>query len=116
MKNRTSPAARGQRSRGLPRLGWSAAAGLAAAAAVTAFVDTVRHAALIKGAAQPVAGGQKLSPGFILACDFAVTWVIVTAIVFIAAVAAARRARRVTRQDGVPAARRGRRRAAARGW
>ena len=83
---------------------------------MTVLVDTARHAALAKGAAQPAGNGQKLSPGFILASDFAVTFVAVTAVVFIAAaVAASRRARRVTRQaDGAPAARRGRR-AAARG-
>jgi hypothetical protein len=112
-KYRTSPV---PRPRARPRLRWAAAAGLAAAVAVTVFVDTVRHAALIKGAAQPMSNGQKLSPGFILACGFTFTFVAVTAVVFIAAaVAASRRARRVTRQDGAPAGRRGRR-AAARGW
>ena len=111
MKNRTSPASpRQTRGRALPRLGWSAAAGLAAAVALTVFVGTVRHAAL-------TGNGQKPSPGFSLACDFAVTFVLITAAVFItAAAAASRRARRGGRQaGGTPAARRGRR-AAARGW
>ena len=89
--------------------------GLAAAVAVTVLVDTARHAALVKGAAQPVSNGQKLSVHFILASDFAVTFVAVTAVVFIAAAVASRRARRVTRRaDVAPAARR-RRSAAARG-
>jgi hypothetical protein len=108
MKNRTSPAPPRQtrgRSRALPRLGWSAAAGLAAAAALTVFVGTARHAAL-------TGHGQK-SPGFSLACDFAVMFVLITAAVFITASRRARRAGR--RADGAPAARRGRR-AAARGW
>lgn len=111
-KNRTSPVSR---PRARPRLKWSAAAGLAAAVAVTVLVDSVRHAALIKGAAQPGSNGQNLSPGFILASDFAVTFVAVTAVVFIAAVAASRQARRVALPDGARAARRGRR-AAPRGW
>jgi hypothetical protein len=114
-KTRTQPPPP-PRLRAWPRLKWSAAAGLAAAVAVTVLVATVRQAALAKAAAQPPGNGQKLSPQFILASDFAVTFVAVTAIVFIAAtVAAFRRARRDTRTDGVPAARRGRR-AAARGW
>jgi len=108
-KTRTPPPSR---PRAWPRLKWSAAAGLATAVAVTVLVATARHAALAKADAQPPGGGQKLSPQFILASDFAVTFVAVTVIVFIAAtVAAFRRARR----DAVPAVRRGRR-AAARGW
>jgi hypothetical protein len=109
-KNRTSPVSR---PRPRPRLRRAAAVGLAAAVAVTILVDTARHAALVKGTAQPPDGGQKLSLQFILASDFAVTFVAVTAVVFIAAVAASRRARRVTRPDGAPA-RRGRRVAAGR--
>jgi hypothetical protein len=93
MKNRTSPAPR-PRPRLRLRLGWSAAVGLAAAVAVTVVVDTARHAALVKGAAQPAGNGQKLSVHFILASDFAVTFVAVTAVVFIAAAVTARRARR----------------------
>jgi hypothetical protein len=111
-KTRTSPA---PRPRARPRLRWAAVAGLAAAAAVTVVVATARHAALVKAAAQPPGHGPKLSLQFILASDFAVTFVAVTAVVFIAAAVASRRARRVTRPDSVPAARRGRR-AAARGW
>jgi hypothetical protein len=95
-------------------------AGLAAAIALTVFAGTVRHAALVKSAAQPMGDGQKLSPGFILACGFTGTWAVATAAVFIAAaVLGSRRARRATQQTGgTPAARQGRRgrRAAARGW
>jgi hypothetical protein len=101
--NRTSSPSR---SRPLRRLGWSAAAGLAAAAALTAFVGTVRHAALIKSAARPAANGQKLSPDFILACGFTATFVIVTAVVFIAAAVAAYRRGRRWEADGGPAPRR----------
>jgi hypothetical protein len=96
----------------------SAAAGLAAATALTVFVGTVRHAALARSAAHPV-NGQKLSPGSILAEGFLAAWLVVTVVVYIAAaVVASRRARRLTRQAAAtaPAARRGRRRAAARGW
>jgi hypothetical protein len=101
--NRTSSP---PRSRPLRRLGGSAAAGLAAAAALTAFVSTVRHAALIKSAAQSARNGQKLSPDFILACGFTATFVIVTAAVFIAVtVTAFRRARR-RQADSGPAYRR----------
>ena len=104
-KTRTSPAPRPR-----ARLRWAAAAGLAAAVAVTVLVDTARHAALVKGTAQPPDGGQKLSLQFILASDFAVTFVAVTAVVFIAAaVAASRRARRAAWPDSTPAARRDRR-------
>jgi hypothetical protein len=96
--NRTSPP---RRSRPLRRLGWSAAAGLAAAVALTVFVGTVRHAALVKSAARPAANGQKLSPDFILACGFTATFVIVTAAVFIAVtVAAYRRGRRWEAESG----------------
>ncbi|MGH3238575.1 MAG: hypothetical protein ACRDOH_36020 [Streptosporangiaceae bacterium] len=103
-KNRTPPLRR-RRSRPLRRLGWSAAAGLAAVAVLTAFAAT----------APPTASGQKLQP-FALAEGSLATWAAVTVVVFIAAtVAAARRARRVSRQAGAGATRRGRR-AAARGW
>ena len=104
-KNRTPPPSPGRRSRPLRRLGWSAAAGLVAVAVLTAFAAT----------APPSASGQKLQP-IILSEGSLATWVAVTVVVFIAAtVAAARRARRVPRQAGARAARRGRR-AAARGW
>lgn len=105
-KNRTSPPPPAPpRPRPLRRLGWSAAAGLAAVAVLTAFAAT----------APPSASGQKLQP-IILSEGSLATWVAVTVVVFIAAtVAAARRARRVTRQADARAARRGRR-AAARGW
>lgn len=107
MKNNRIPPAPRPRPR---RLRSAAAVGLAAAVAVTVLVDTARHAALVKGTAQPPGGGQKMSPGFILASDFAVTFVAVTVVVFIAAVvAASRRARRAAWPDGVPAARRDRR-------
>jgi hypothetical protein len=103
--NRTPLAPPGRRSRPLRRFGWSAAAGLAAVAVLTAFAAT----------APPSASGQKLQP-FSLVEGGLATWAVVTMAVFIAAaVAASRRARRVARQDGAPAARRGRR-AAARGW
>jgi len=105
-KNRTPPAPRGRRSRPLRRLGWSAAAGLAVAAVLTAFAAT----------APSQASGQKLQP-FAMAEGSLATWAAVMVVVFIAAtVAAARRARRVTRQAGGRAAARRGRRAAARGW
>ena len=78
--------------------------------AVTVLVATTRHAALVKGAAQPPGGGQKMSLQFVLASDFAVTFVAVTAMVFIvAAVAASRRARRAAWPDSTSAPRRDRR-------
>jgi hypothetical protein len=104
-KNRTPPTPPGRRSRPLRRLGWSAAAGLAAVAVLTAFAAT----------APPSASGQQLQPNILSEGSLA-TWAVDTVVVFIAAtVAAARRARRVTRQAGARPARRGRR-AAARGW
>jgi hypothetical protein len=94
----------------------SALAGLAVAAALTAWVATVRHAALVHSAAQPMSSGQELSPGSILADGFIGTFVVAAAAVFaITAVASSRRARRAARQDGAPAGRRPRR-AAVRGW
>lgn len=94
----------------------SALAGLAAAAALTAWVGIVRHAALVKSAAQPMSNGQKLSPGSILADGFAGTFIVATAAVFtVTAALGSRRARRAARQDGGPAGRRARR-AAAREW
>jgi hypothetical protein len=95
-QNRTSSAAA---RAALSLLRWSAAAGLAAAVALTVFVGTVRHDALVKSAAQPLGNGQRLSPGFILACGFTATWVAVTVAVFLmAAVVVARRARRTIRE------------------
>jgi hypothetical protein len=118
MKNRTSAAApRGKsrgKSRALPRLRWPAAAGLAAAIALTALVDTARHAALARNAARPLASGQKVPVGVSLAEGFLATWLIVTVVVFIAAVVVSRRRRVTQRADGAPAPRR-RRSAAARG-
>ncbi len=108
MKNNRTPPAPQPRPR--RRLRRAVAAGLAAAVAVTVLVATARHAALVKGTAQPPGGGQKMSLQFILASDFAVTFVAVTAVVFIvAAVAASRRARRAAWPDSTPAARRDRR-------
>ena len=98
-------------ARRLPR---SALAGAAAAAALTLWVATVRHAALIRSAAQPLSDGQKLTPGFILECGFTGTFVAVTAVVFaVSAVLGRRASRRAAASTLV--ARRGRR-AAARGW
>jgi hypothetical protein len=97
------------------RLARSALAGLAAAAALTIWVGTVRHAALVHSAAQPLSDGHKLTPGAILADGFAGTFIAATAAVFvISVVAGAIRGRRATRQDNAPPGRR--RRAAARGW
>ena len=73
MKNRTSSAYRRQ-SPAMSWFRWAAAAGLAVAVALTSWVDTARHAALVKSAARPLSNGQKLSPDFILACGFAATW------------------------------------------
>jgi hypothetical protein len=98
------------------RLPRSALAGLAAAAALTIWLATVRHAALVHSAAQPLSDGQKLSPGVILTDGFVGAFVVATAAVFvISAVAGARRGRRAARQAGSTAARRGRR-TAVRGW
>ncbi len=97
------------------RLARSALAGLAAAAALTIWVGTVRHAALVHSAAQPMSDGQKLSPGAILADGFAGMFIVATAAVgALSVVAGAVRGRRATRQDNAPAGRR--RRAATRGW
>jgi len=96
------------------RLPRSALAGLAAAAALTIWVATVRHAALVHSAAQPVSDGRTLSPGAILADGFAGMFIVATAAVFIiSAVASAVRGRRAARLASAPAGRR--RRAAARG-
>ena len=99
------------------RLPRSAVAGLAAAAALTLWAGTVRHAALARSAAQPMSDGQKLTPGFILGTGFVGTFVVATAVVFaVSAVLGKRATRRAARQDGgAPAGRRARR-AAARGW
>jgi hypothetical protein len=97
------------------RLARSALAGLAVAAALTIWVGTIRHAALVRSAAQPMSDGRKLSPGAILADGFAGTFIMATAAVFITSVVAgAVRGRRAARQDSAPAGRR--RRATARGW
>ncbi len=96
------------------RLARSALAGLAAATALTIWVGTVRHAALVHSAAQPMSDGRKLSPGATLGGGFAATFVVATAAVFIISVVAdAVRGRRATGQDSVVA---GRRRATTRGW
>jgi hypothetical protein len=98
------------------RLSRSALAGLAAAAALTAWMGTVRHTALVKSTAQPLSGGQKLSPGFILECGFAGAFIVVTgAVLAITAALDSRRARRGAQRDGTQAGRRARR-AAVRGW
>src|SRR5690242_11051326 len=99
-------------ARRLPR---SAMAGAVAAAALTLWVGTVRHAALARSAAQPLSGGQKLTPHSMLEGGFIATFVVVTVVVFaVSAVAGKCASRRASRQDGgTPAARR---RAAARGW
>ena len=92
----------------------SALAGLAVAAALTIWVGTVRHAALIHGAAQPMSDGRTLSPGAILADGFAGLFIMATAAVFIiSVVVGAVRGRRAARLASAPAGRR--RRAAARG-
>src|SRR5207249_108442 len=65
------------------RLPRSALAGLVAAAALPAWVGTVRHAALARSAAQPLNGGHKLSPGTILADGFAGAFALATAAVFL---------------------------------
>ena len=52
------------------RLPRSVLAGLAAAAALTIWVATVRHAALVHSAAQPMSDGRTLAPGAILADGF----------------------------------------------
>jgi hypothetical protein len=101
------------------RLPRSALAGAAAAAVLTLWAGTVRHAALARSAARPLSDGHKLTPGFILVCGFIGTFAVATAVVFaVTAVLDARRARRGARADGAPAGRRGRgsRRAAVRGW
>jgi hypothetical protein len=96
------------------RLARSALAGLAVAAALTIWAGTVRHAALVHSAAQPMSDGRKLSPGAILTDRFAGLFIMATAAVFIiSVVAGAVRSRRAARQDNAPA---GRRRAAGRGW
>jgi hypothetical protein len=98
------------------RLARSALAGLAAAAVLTIWTGTVRHAALVHSAAQPLSNGRKLSPGTILADGFAGTFIVATAAVFIISVAAGvARSRRAARQAGSAPARQGRR-AIARGW
>jgi hypothetical protein len=97
------------------RLARAALAGLAAAAALTIWVGTIRHGALVHSAAQPMSDGQKLTPGFILESGFVGTFVVATAVVFaFAAVLGKRATRRAARQDG--SAPSGRRRAAVRGW
>jgi hypothetical protein len=96
------------------RLARSALAGLATAAALTIWVGTVRHADLVRSAAQPMSDGRKLSPGAVLADGFTGMFIVATAAVFfISVVAGAVCGRRAARRDGAPA---GRRRAAARGW
>jgi hypothetical protein len=99
-------------ARRLPR---SAVAGAVAATALTLWVGTVRHAALARSAAQPLSGGQKLTPHSILEGGFIATFVVVTAVVFaVSAVLGKRASRRAARQDGGALA--ARRRAAVRGW
>jgi len=96
------------------RLPRSVLAGLATAAALTMWVATVRHAALVHSAAQPMSDGRKLSPGAILADGFAGMFIVATAAVFIiSAVASTVRSRRAAKLDSAAAGRR--RRAAARG-
>src|SRR5215831_8444497 len=89
-------------ARRLPR---SAIAGAVAAAALTLWVGTVRHAALARSAAQPLGGGQKLTPHSLLESGFIATFVVVTAVVFaVSAVLGKRASRRAARQDrGAPA-------------
>jgi hypothetical protein len=108
MKN-PAPAARAR-----SRLRTPALAGLGAAVVLTAWAGS-RHAVLARLARQPLSSGQRLTPHVILACGFAGTFVIVTAVVFVAsAVTASRRARRTRQAEAiVPAVRR--RRTAARG-
>src|SRR5215468_720785 len=85
-------------ARRLPR---SALAGAVAAAALTLWAGTVRHAALARSAAQPLSGGQTLAPHSILEAGFITTFVVVTAVVFaVSAVLGKRASRRATRQDG----------------
>jgi hypothetical protein len=88
----------------------SALAGLAAAAVLTIWAATVRHAALVHSAAQPMSNGQKLSPRSILADGFAGAFVVAAAAVYaITAALGSRRARRAARLSGAPAGRRARR-------
>jgi hypothetical protein len=56
-----------------PVFGKSVATGLVAAVSLTEFLDTRRHAALIRNAAS-----AHLSAGYTLACGFVITFVIVT--------------------------------------
>jgi hypothetical protein len=98
------------------RVARSALAGLAAAATLTGWIGTARHAALARSAAVPLRDGHKLSPGFILECGFAGTFVVAAiAVLAVSAVLDARRARRAWQAGGAPAGRRARR-TAVRGW
>jgi integral membrane sensor domain MASE1 len=97
---------------GAGRLPRAVLTGLAAAAALTAWAGTARHAALARAAAQPLHNGQHQSVTTILVAGFVFTFAVVTVTVLAIATAGARRDRRGA---NAPAGRRGRR-AAARGW
>jgi hypothetical protein len=82
----TGPGAR----RPMARLGRCAIGGAAAAAALVWYVDTKRHAQLVKQAARP-ANGHHLTVAHVLADGFAATFLIVTVTAFIIATLVARR-------------------------
>jgi hypothetical protein len=73
----------------MARLGRCAIGGAAAAAALVWFVDTRRHAQLVKQAAR-LAGGHHQTVAYVLADGFAATFLIVTVAAFIVATAVAR--------------------------
>ena len=102
----TRPGARGY----LSRLGRCAIAGALAAAALDIFVDTKRHAQLVKEAARPI-NGHHVTTTYLLADGFVFVFVIVTVLGFIAATMAARR-----RPRPAPRASAGRPRAGAGMW
>jgi heme O synthase-like polyprenyltransferase len=82
----TSPGAR----RLMPRLGKCATVGALAAAALVAFVDTKRHAQLVKQAARPVSG-HHVTVAYLLANGFAAAFLAVTVVTFTIVTLAARR-------------------------
>jgi hypothetical protein len=76
----------------LRRLGKCAIAGVVAATALVAYVNSKHHAQLVASAARP-AGGHRPSVAYILADGFAFTALVVTLVLFAVVTLAARRRR-----------------------
>jgi len=123
MKNTELPAGRTARAPGREhpvraRLARSLAIGAVIAAALVAFEDTYRHAALAASAARPLPHGGHQSVASILASGFAGAAVVVTVVVFTISTVAAyrRRARQRATWRGWEGDREPRRRGRAGSW